>query len=287
MNIQTIIERMKEYHYGYRNGEKIEDLTSRDQVLFGDPNQECTGIVVTCWASIEVIKRAIELQANLIIVHEALFWNHGDAQDWLQSQQNQTYLKKKELLIEGGIVVWRNHDYVHSGIPVEGGYADGIFYGLIKALRWESYQIKDHEDSLLFVLPRMTVRDVCRQWMDRLHLHGVKVIGDPDTIVEKVWIAKHIVGGDNAKITKIEKEGVDLVIAMELIDFTVSEYICDSSQLGRNKVLMSVGHFNTEEAGMQYLCDYLPAIIGSSISVTYVQSGDMYTYLTKDKINGS
>ena len=126
----------------------------------------------------------------------------------------------------------------------------------------------------------MTVRDICRQWMERLHLNGVKVIGDPDTIIQKVWIAKHVVGGDNDKITKIEKEGVDLVIAMELIDFTVSEYICDSSQLGRNKVLMSVGHFNTEEVGMQYMSEYLPSIIGPSIRVTYIQSGDMYTYLT-------
>lgn len=280
MNIETIIDKIKDYHYGYRNGKKIENHISRDQVLFGDPNQECSGIVVTCWASIEVIKQAIELQANLIIVHEALFWNHGDAQDWLQLQKNQTYLEKKELLEKGKIVVWRDHDYIHSGIPVSTRYADGIFYGLIKALRWESYQINDYEDSLLFVLPKMTVRDICRQWMERLHLNGVKVIGDPDTIIQKVWIAKHIVGGDNDKITKIEKEGVDLVIAMELIDFTVSEYICDSSQLGRNKVLMSVGHFNTEEVGMQYMSEYLPSIIGSSIRVTYIQSGDMYTYLT-------
>ena len=131
MKIETIIDKIKDYHYGYRNGKKIENHISRDQVLFGDPNQECSGIVVTCWASIEVIKQAIELQANLIIVHEALFWNHGDAQDWLQLQKNQTYLEKKELLEKGKIVVWRDHDYIHSGIPVSTGYADGIFYGLI------------------------------------------------------------------------------------------------------------------------------------------------------------
>lgn len=51
----------------------IDPQTTRDQILFGDPNQECTGIVVICWANVYVIQAAIEKQANLIICHESLF----------------------------------------------------------------------------------------------------------------------------------------------------------------------------------------------------------------------
>ena len=61
------------------------------------------GIVTTCWASVDVI------------CHEALFWNHGDHQEWLMESQNETYKLKKQLLDETCIVVWRNHDYIQSG----------------------------------------------------------------------------------------------------------------------------------------------------------------------------
>ena len=42
-------------------------------MLYGNVDQECTGIVTSCWASVDVIKYVIEKGANLIISHEALF----------------------------------------------------------------------------------------------------------------------------------------------------------------------------------------------------------------------
>ena len=79
MKISTIIENMKKYHKGYGT---IDEEKTRDKVLYGNVDQECTGIVTSCWASVDVIKYVIEKGANLIISHEALFWNHGDHQEW-------------------------------------------------------------------------------------------------------------------------------------------------------------------------------------------------------------
>ena len=114
MKINQMIENIKKYHKGYGT---IDEATTRDQILYGDANQECTGVVTTCWASVDVIRFAIEKGANFIICHEALFWNHGDHTDWLEESKNEVYLEKKQLLDDHGIVVWRNHDYIHSGIP--------------------------------------------------------------------------------------------------------------------------------------------------------------------------
>lgn len=42
------------------------------------------------------------------------------------------------------------------------------------------------------------------------------------------------------------------MIAMELIDFTLSEYVRDSFMLGKDRAILTVGHFSTEEPGMKY-----------------------------------
>ena len=115
MKINEVIQKMKKYHRGIAQGKPIDDATTRDQILYGNPDQECTGIVTTCYASVDVIRKANACGANLIISHEALFWNHGDHTDWLEEAQNKTFLAKKQLLDETGIVVWRDHDYIHSG----------------------------------------------------------------------------------------------------------------------------------------------------------------------------
>ena len=50
-------------------------------------------------------------------------------------QYFEEHFDKKKLLDETGIVVWRNHDYIHSGIWMENQWVDGIFYGLRLAFR--------------------------------------------------------------------------------------------------------------------------------------------------------
>ena len=95
MLISEVIQNIKNYCKGTWAGHKIDDETTRDKILYGDPDQECTGIVTTIYASIDVIRKAHELGANLIIAHEALLWNHGDHREWLEESHNKTYLDKK------------------------------------------------------------------------------------------------------------------------------------------------------------------------------------------------
>ncbi|MBO7677605.1 MAG: Nif3-like dinuclear metal center hexameric protein, partial [Erysipelotrichaceae bacterium] len=100
MLISEAISRIKKYCKGSWNGVRIEEGKTRDKVLYGDPDKECTGIVTTIYASVDVIRKAHELGANFIISHEALFWNRGDQQDWLIENQNRTYEEKRRLLDE-------------------------------------------------------------------------------------------------------------------------------------------------------------------------------------------
>ena len=59
MKISEVIAKMKAYHKGTVNGVPIDESKTRDKVLYGNVDQECTGIVTTIYASVDVIREAI------------------------------------------------------------------------------------------------------------------------------------------------------------------------------------------------------------------------------------
>ena len=280
MQISEIIRRVKKYHKGTVKGQPIDETKTRDKVLFGDVNQECTGIVTTIYASIDVINKAIEYGANFIICHEALFWYRGDYTDWLEEQQNKTYLEKKKLLEEHNIVVWRDHDYIHSGIPMNGTYVDGIFHGVMKMLGWENNLICDPVRPMVFAFEDKTVEDIGKEWIEKFHLNGIKALGNLKAKANKVAIVSHIMGEvDKEVIRRMDQEDINCLIAMELTDYTVSEYVRDSAMLGQDKAILAIGHFNVEEPGMEYMLEWLDEAIGEKIEAHYVQATDMYQFI--------
>ena len=279
MQISEIIRRVKKYHKGTVKGQPIDETKTRDKVLFGDVNQECTGIVTTIYASIDVINKAIEYGANFIICHEALFWYRGDYTDWLEEQQNKTYLEKKKLLEEHNIVVWRDHDYIHSGIPMNGTYVDGIFHGVMKMLGWEKNLICDPVRPM-FAFEDKTVEDIGKEWIEKFNLNGIKALGNLKAKANKVAIVSHIMGEvDKEVIRRMDQEDINCLIAMELTDYTVSEYVRDSAMLGQDKAILAIGHFNVEEPGMEYMLEWLDEAIGEKIEAHYVQATDMYQFI--------
>ena len=279
MKIREVIETVKKNCKGYG---VIDDEKTRDKVLYGDVNKECTGIVTTIYASIDVIKKAHELGANFIISHEACFWNHGDHTDWLQD--NETFQLKKQLLDETGITVWRDHDYIHSGVLHQGKYVDGIFYGLAYEIGWMPYVRESYEDApRMFDIPETPTREVARHLMKTMGLKGIKAMGNLDGTTKRVYIPFHIIGpADNGELEYIEKNHVDTLLCMEITDFTVAIYMRDGAQLGLPKAVLAAGHFNVEEPGMKWLGEqHLPSLL-PGIDITYVQAGDSYTMLIND-----
>lgn len=282
MLISEVIQSVKDYCKGSWMGIRIEDSKTRDKVLYGETDKECTGIVTTIYASPDVIRKAHELGANLIIAHEALLWNHGDHREWLEETQNKTYLAKKKLMDDYGITVWRFHDYIHSGIPYKDGYIDGIFYGLAQETGWDDAIINEDISGAVYLeCPETTPREVAKLIKEKWNLSGLKCIGNMDAKVTKILVCGHVMeGGDsNALIKRVDKEDINLLLPLELIDFTLTEYIKDSAQLGFDRAIIAPGHFNIEEPGMKYMEKWMDKALPEKIKTTYVQAGDMYTFL--------
>lgn len=284
MLIADVISKCKDYSGGldlYGNGKPIDSIRTRDQVLYGNVNQECTGIVTCIWPSTEIIREAQRLGANLIISHEAIFWNHGDRQGWLAF--NKTFQAKKKVLDEWGGAVWRNHDFIHSQVPIDEGGAmvDGIFYGFAWKLGWLDYRVGDRTTCMDYEIPETSAQELAHYVVERLGLRGTRLIGDPEARVRRVHLPMHLIGpGDDNETRYTEENEVDCLVCLETTDFTTCEYIRDTAQLGLGKAAITIGHFNVEEPGMEYMPHWVGRALGTDeIPCSFVPQGDPFHYV--------
>ena len=284
MLISEVITRVKAFSGGidlFGSGKPIDSIKTRDQVLYGSVDQECTGIVSCIWPSTKIVQEAPRLGANLIISHEAIFWNHGDRQGWLAF--NKTFQAKKAVLDEWGGAVWRNHDFIHSQVPIDEGGAmvDGIFYGLAWKLGWLDYRVGDKSMPMDFEIPETSAQELARYLVHALGLRGTRLIGDPEARVQKVHIPMHLIGpSDDVETRYVDEHDVDCLLCMETTDFTTCECIRDAAQLGQGKAAITIGHFNVEEPGMEYLPHWIDKALGTDeIPCTFVAQGDPFHYV--------
>ena len=112
MTIQEILDRVSEYH-----PDLGEDYHGCDEVKFGDCSQECTGIVSALVPTVDVIRRAVELKANLLYVHEPVSYLTPDWPEWKADYKCRIYDEKLKLLKENKIVLVRDHDHMHAHKP--------------------------------------------------------------------------------------------------------------------------------------------------------------------------
>ncbi len=270
MTIKEIIAKMEAHHAPMD--------TSRptcDGVIVGDADKECTGVVLTCCPSADVIRKAAEQGCNFIICHEPTFFDGIDDTSWLQ--ENQVYLAKKELIEQTGMVIYRNHDHLHNDKP------DGIFSGLTKLLGWEKYAAnQEYMPGCCFQLPSTTVRGVAEQLARVMHIDGMRILGDPDMEVSRAGFTFHFGGGpmDRTGIDFIEANDMEVVIPGETVDWTIVEYVQDAITLGKKRALLTPGHFNWEEPGMEYMASWLSDEIDHAVPVKFIQSGNRYSWLS-------
>jgi putative NIF3 family GTP cyclohydrolase 1 type 2 len=208
-------------------------------------------------------------RANLIITHEPTFYTHTDTLDWLQGDE--VLRRKQALLSELGMNIWRFHDHIHSMTP------DLIFAGMQRELGWQAFA--DPKDPFLYALPPTTVPALVDLLKARLGIETVRVVGDLQTPVERVAL---LIGGASIAETDpmlmVGRHDLDVIVAGEILEWTLCAYMRDAAQLGLKKALIVAGHDRTEEAGMKYLPEWLSAVL-PGIPSFFVESGDPYRYL--------
>lgn len=286
MKIQEVIDRIVAYHAPYLHEKLI-----FDGLKCGDPQVECTGIVTAITATIDVIKKAIEKNCNLIVVHESTFYTTPDYPEWRADFKNEVYEEKAKLLKEHGICIWRDHDRMHAHQP------DSIFTGVIKWMGWEQYQKPvpfGIPFSFYFEIPKTTVREMGELLEDKLRLNGLRYIGDPDGEIRRIALVGHLFtnahGMDHedengyyheysTEVIRMMENGVDAVIPGEVVDWSTVSYIRDAYMLGKNKTIFNVGHYNWEQPGMWYAQHWIQELVGKELPVVFIPAGDIYQFM--------
>lgn len=232
-------------------GQAGSPAASVDGIVAGDGDAAVRGIAVAFIASHDVIVRAAELGANLLITHEGVFYSHHEAGpgplgDSLVVQG------KLERIHSVGMNIYRLHDAPHRTEP------DVITDGLVKALGWNDLLEKHLPTAAVVVLPEgMTVRGIADYIKDRLHVPYVRAAGSLDTVCKRIGIAVGYRGGGQHAIPLFEHEGLDMLIAGEGPEWETPEYVADAAAQGRDQTLMLLGHGASEEPGMRLIADRL------------------------------
>ena len=230
----------------------------------GDPTTPVTGIITTMFATIDVLKKAVAMNCNLIICHEPVFYNHRDEINQLQN--NQVYLEKRQFIDENKLVIWRFHDYIHRIKP------DAINYGMTIKLGWQKYVTGNNSD--MYVLPETTLKDLLQSLKKIFPKNAFNVVGDPAMKLTKVMFSAGA-PGSNDHFSMLEDKNVDVVIAGEALQWETYEYVRDAVSEGRKKAIIFLGHITSEEAGMEYCAQWLKGFI-KDIPVYFVESGPSY-----------
>lgn len=238
-----------------------------DTLKAGSPDTKVTGIVTTMFATIAIIRNAIDLGANFIIAHEPTFYNHEDKTDWLQDDK--VYRYKANLLKEHNIAVWRNHDYIHHLVP------DGVTMGVLDQLGWQKYADKGLPN--LINMPAIPLKELIRHTKTKLNIEKVRYIGDPLQKCGRVVLLPGAAGGMR-QIEAIGKYKPDVLMVGEISEWETAEYVRDALAMGENLSLIVLGHIASEEPGSQYMLNWLKKNV-PEIKATHVPSGNSLTFM--------
>jgi putative NIF3 family GTP cyclohydrolase 1 type 2 len=230
----------------------------------GDPQTPVKGIVTTMFATMDVLKKAVELKCNLIIAHEPVFYNHRD--ETAQFLNDPVFLEKKKFIDDNKLVVWRFHDYIHRIKP------DAIDYGMALKLGWLKYT--DSKNVEHFVIPETTLKELLKTLKKIFPGNAFNVIGNREMKLTKVAFSAGA-PGSAVHFSMLEDNNVDVLIAGEVSQWETYEYARDAVSQGRNKAVIFLGHVTSEEPGMEYCADWLKGFF-KNIPVYFVKSGPSY-----------
>lgn len=235
-----------------------------DVIIEGSPETQVKGIVTCMFATMDVLRKAVKENNNLIIVHEPLYYNHFDNTE--QFQNDSVYLEKKKFIDDHKLVIWRFHDYIHRIQP------DAILSGMVEKFGWEKHSVVDN--PFKFSFPQMTLKDLLQNLKTTFPENGFHVVGDPEMNLSNVVFVPGA-SGSNAQIKQLQDNSVDVVVAGEVPQWETYEYVRDAVEQGRNKAIVFIGHINSEENGMKFCAEWLGEFV-KDIPITYIECGSSY-----------
>lgn len=233
MNIKEIQNKL--YNWAPSN-----EACDSDGLIIGDYGQNVEKICVCCIATYSVIKKAVKWGAELIITHEPTFYDVLNKDDIIN-------IKKRKLLEEHGIALFRFHDHPHFTS------SDKIVEGILQKLGWagnfdgiKKYELKNEK----------CLKEILTELKTKLNLQNIRYIGNLSQRIDNISMC---VGawGDELVLSELKKDDIDTVICGEVGEWLTCEYVRDLVQVGENKSIILLGHMGSEKSAMEFVAGYL------------------------------
>ncbi len=238
-----------------------------DVLHAGDRDMQVTGIITTMFATVEVIRKAIDLNANFIIPHEPTYYNHAGKADWVEGLD--IYKFKSELLKKHNIAIWRNHDHIHRHFP------DGVRSGVISKLGWDKYF--DPKNNQVVVIPEIPLEKLIEHIKQKLGITMLRYMGDLAQPCRKILFNPGFNTG-SIVIPVIEREKPDVVLGGEFHEWETPEYVRDLQLSGHPISMVIMGHADSEEPGSEYMAQWLKENV-KGVNVTHVPAKNPLSFM--------
>ncbi|MGO9239866.1 MAG: Nif3-like dinuclear metal center hexameric protein [Bryobacteraceae bacterium] len=233
-----------------------------DTFKAGDPDTPVVGIATSFMATLDVLQRAAAAGRNLIVSHEPTFYNHLDQTGDLVNDP--IYKFKLAFIEQHKLVIWRFHDHWHARQP------DAVLTGMARRLGWEQYQAAGQQ--WLYTLPATTLGELAREIQDRLKVHALRAIGDPQSPVSRVALSPGAAGLMAAVRTLPQ---ADVYVCGEATEWEGIEYARDTIAAGQKKGMILAGHQVTEEPGMDLCAQWLKTFI-PEVPIEWIPTGEPF-----------
>lgn len=238
--------------------------TTVDNLVAGSPDTPVRGVATTMMATLDVLRRAADGGANMVITHESTFYSHQDRIE--PFVDDATYKAKTQFIAERGMAVFHFHDHWHGRRP------DGIAIGMARAAGWQAQM--DPDNPKRFRFDGVPLADLARGLRKQLNIRVMRVIGDPDMPVRNVaasWGNCSLMPG----VPYLSDPAVDVLVIGETNEWELVEYVQDQNAAGLKKGLIILGHVVSEQAGMEYCAEWLRTFV-TEVPVTFVAAPEPY-----------
>ncbi len=244
------------------------DSSTVDGLKYGNKEDQVKGIVVSFMASLDVIRKAVDLNANLLITHEGLFYQHHS--NHLLEKNMSLIEQKKAIIEETNLAIYRNHDAIHRSDP------DGITQGLIESLDWQQYVYENAPSHSIVHIPHKTPVQIASYLKEKLGIENIRFLGNPYIRCEKIAVLVGYRGHGVNTIPLLDK--VDLVIYGEGPEWETPEFVWDAIQQGASKGLIQLGHAESEDPGMKRLANQLQHTF-PDVPVTFIPTASRFNVI--------
>ena len=241
-----------------------------DTCKAGDPEKELHKVAVSMFATPDVVRAAAAWGADLLIVHEPTYYSHQD----IRMEDDVVTAKKRELLQQSGVTLYRYHDHAHAIVPdlvCEGELTTLGLHGTVERKEYGIHWITLDEP--------ITPRELAKKMQNVLKIAHPRICGTMDAPITKISCC---FGTPGSVFEELRNSEVELVMTGEACEWMLGEYARDADQLGMTKSLIIMGHIGSERDGMRLLARQIPEEF-PELDARYFECGEVYSYVETPK----